>query len=161
MPLRIGFGSDSHRFDPSRPLVLGGVRIPQGPGLDGHSDADALTHAIIDAVLGGAALGDIGAHFPPDDPQWRDADSQDLLVRAVALLREHGYRVGNVDATVVAEAPRLAAYLPDMRARLARSLGMAPEAVSVKASTSEGMGALGRREGILAQAVVLLERQDE
>ena len=153
MDARIGFGSDSHRFDAARPLILGGVLIPDADGLDGHSDADVLTHAIIDALLGAAALGDIGAHFPPDDPQWANADSQDLLGRTVALLARHGYRVGNVDATVVAERPRLAPHIPAMRARLARSLGVDLGAVNVKASSAEGMGALGRGEGIAAQAV--------
>ena len=156
MDARIGFGSDSHRFDAARPLILGGVLVPDADGLHGHSDADVLTHAIIDALLGAAALGDIGAHFPPDDPQWTNADSQDLLGRTVALLARHGYRVGNVDATVVAERPHLAPHIPAMRARLARSLGVDPGAVSVKASSAEGMGALGRGEGIAAQAVAQL-----
>lgn len=153
MLTRVGFGSDSHRFDPQRPLVLGGVRLAESAGLAGHSDADVLTHAVIDALLGAAALGDIGAHFPPSDPQWAGADSQDLLRRTVALLARHGYRVGNVDATVVAERPRLAPHLPAMRAQLAQALAVSVDAVSVKATTAERMGALGRGEGVLAQAI--------
>lgn len=151
---RVGLGIDSHRFtDAARPLVLGGVTIPDEPGLDGHSDADVLTHALMDALLGAAALGDIGQHFPPGDPQWRDADSLGLLSRVVAKLGERGYRVGNVDAVVVAERPRLAPFLPAMRERLAAALGVAADAVSVKATTAEGMGAIGRAEGILVQAI--------
>ena len=150
---RIGIGSDSHRFDPARPLILGGVQIPESPGLAGHSDADVLTHAIIDALLGAAALGDIGHYFPPTDPQWAGADSQDLLRRTVALLAQRGYRVGNIDATVVAESPRLQPHLAAMRKRLAASLAVAPAAVNVKATGAEGMGALGRAEGLHAQAI--------
>ena len=153
MTERVGLGSDSHRFDPERPLILGGVTIPDAPGLDGHSDADALTHAIIDALLGAAALGDIGAHFPSSDPAWAGADSLDLLRRTVALLAERGYGVGNVDATIVTERPRLASYLPAMCQRLAACLAVPPGAVNVKAKSAEAMGALGRGEGVLAQAV--------
>ncbi len=151
---RVGIGSDSHRFQADRRLILGGVHIPDSPGLAGHSDADALTHAIIDALLGAAALGDMGHYFPPGDPQWAGADSQGLLTRSVALLLEHGYRVGNVDATVVAESPILRPYLSRMRERLAAALGVEAGAVSVKATTAEGMGALGRGEGMQAQAIV-------
>ncbi len=150
---RVGLGSDSHRVSPERPLILGGVRIDEGPGLEGYSDADVLTHAIIDALLGAAALGDIGQHFPAGAPQWKDADSQELLRHTVAMLSQGGYRVGNVDATVVAERPRLRPFVAQMRERLARSLGVPAEAVSVKATTAEGMGALGRAEGMQAQAV--------
>ena len=150
---RVGLGSDAHRFAPGCPLILGGVTIPNSDGLAGHSDADALAHAIIDALLGAAALGDIGTHFPPDDPQWAHADSLDLLRRTVASLRERGYRVGNLDATVVAERPMLRPFIAAMRERLAAALGVATDAVSVKATTAEGMGALGRAEGIQAQAI--------
>jgi 2-C-methyl-D-erythritol 2,4-cyclodiphosphate synthase len=154
---RIGLGSDSHRFSDGRALILGGVEIPGGPGLTGHSDADALTHAVIDALLGAAALGDIGTHFPSDDPQWADADSLELLRCSVAMLHTRGYRVGNLDATVVAERPKLRPYVATMRERLAGVLGIPTDAVSVKATTAEGMGALGRAEGIQAQAIVRIE----
>ena len=156
MDVRMGIGSDSHRFDAARPLILGGVRILDATGLAGHSDADALTHALIDALLGAAALGDIGLHFPPDDPQWADADSQEILARAVALLSERGYRVINVDATIVAERPKLQPHIPAMRERIAGTLAIAVSAVNIKAKTAEGMGALGRGEGIQAQAVAAI-----
>jgi 2-C-methyl-D-erythritol 2,4-cyclodiphosphate synthase len=155
--MRIGFGYDVHRYAPGRRLVLGGVALAAPVGLLGHSDADVLTHAIMDALLGAAALGDIGHHFPPADPRWRDADSLDLLARVVALLGEHGWRVGNVDATVVMERPRLAPHIPAMRARLAGALGVAAGAVSIKATTNEGMGFVGRGEGAAAYAVALIE----
>ena len=150
---RIGLGTDSHRVSAQRPLILGGVRIEEGPGLEGHSDADVLTHAIIDALLGAAALGDIGQHFPAGAPRWKDADSQDLLRYTVAMLAQQGYRVGNVDATVIAQRPRLRPFVTEMRERLAQALQVPTEAVSVKATTTEGMGALGRVEGMQAQAV--------
>lgn len=160
MNSRIGLGSDSHRFEAQRPLILGGVLIADAAGLAGHSDADALSHAIIDALLGAAALGDIGTHFPADDPRWADADSIDLLHRAVASLHERGYRVGNVDATVVAERPRLRPHIPAMRERLAAALQVATDAVSVKATTAEGMGAIGRAEGIQVQAIAMIHGPD-
>jgi len=148
---RIGVGYDSHRFADGRRLVLGGVEIDHDLGLDGHSDADVVTHAIIDAVLGAAGLGDLGTHFPPDDDRWRDADSIDLLRTAVAMIR--GYVV-NVDATAICEAPRLS----DHRAEMERLLGEAVGAtVSVKATTNESMGWIGRGEGIACIAVALLE----
>lgn len=150
---RVGIGVDLHRFDRERALVLGGVTIAEGPGLAGHSDADVLTHAIIDALLGAAAMGDIGQHFPSDEPEWAGADSQAMLVRVVALLLERGYRVGNVDATVIAERPKLAAQIPAMRQRLAKSLQVETNAVSVKATTADGLGAVGRGEGIEARAI--------
>ena len=153
MNTRIGIGVDSHRFEAARPFILGGVRISENDGLQGHSDADALTHAIIDALLGAAALGDIGMHFPSTDERWADADSQDLLTRTIDLLTQHGFRVGNVDATVVTERPRLAPHIAAMRAQLARTLKVAEEAVSVKATRPEGLGALGRGEGLMVQAV--------
>lgn len=155
--MRAGIGYDIHAFAPGRPLVLGGVRIPHEAGLAGHSDADALTHAIIDALLGAAALGDIGTHFPPDDPQYRDANSLDLLRAAVELVANAGYRVVNVDATVIAEAPKLTPHVEAMRSALAGALDVEVGAVSVKATTSDGLGALGRREGIAALAIALLD----
>lgn len=151
--LRTGIGIDSHRFESGRRLVLGGVEIRGHDGLGGHSDADALTHAIIDALLGAAGLGDIGQHFPPGDPQWAGADSVGLLRRAVDLLAALGARPQSVDATVIAERPRLRPHIEAMRARLAEALGLSAAAVNVKATTAEGMGALGRVEGIQAHAV--------
>jgi 2-C-methyl-D-erythritol 2,4-cyclodiphosphate synthase/2-C-methyl-D-erythritol 4-phosphate cytidylyltransferase len=154
--IRTGIGYDAHRFAPERRLVLGGVEIPHDQGLAGHSDADVLLHAIADAILGAAALGDIGQHFPPSDERFRDADSQELLRETVRLVREAGWTPANVDATIVAEAPRLAPHVPLMRERIAVCLGIAPEAVGVKATTNEGMGAIGRGEGIAALATVTL-----
>ena len=150
---RTGIGFDAHRFADGRRLVLGGVEITGERGLLGHSDADVLTHAVADALLGAVADGDIGAHFPDSDARWKDADSIELLRAVVDRLTKVGRRVGNVDVTVMAEAPRLAPHVPGMRARLAEAMGIAPAAVSVKATTVEGMGALGRGEGIAAMAV--------
>ncbi len=154
--MRIGIGYDSHRFAPARRLVLAGVEVPFSLGLAGHSDADAVAHAVTDALLGAAALGDIGTHFPPGDERWRDADSLDLLRRAVALLAAQGWAPGNVDVTVVCETPRLAPHIPAMRERLAGSLGLDVSAVSIKGKTNEMMGWIGRGEGIAAMAVALL-----
>lgn len=159
MEQRIGQGWDLHRLVAGRPLVLGGVTIPFDRGLDGHSDADVLTHAIIDALFGALADGDIGTHFPNTDPAWRGVSSLDLLGRALARVRGAGWRVVNVDATVIAERPKLAAHRDAMRAALARALGVGPLAVSIKAKTAEGLGAEGRGEAISAQAVVLLGRE--
>lgn len=153
---RAGIGYDIHRLVPGRRLVLGGVTIPFERGLEGYSDADVLLHALMDALLGAAALGDIGRHFPPGDPQYRDISSMVLLGRVAALLAEHGYIVGNVDATLVAEQPRLAPYIPEMRRCIAETLGISPERVSVKATTNEGLGALGAGEGIAAWAVATI-----
>ncbi|MEX1253802.1 MAG: 2-C-methyl-D-erythritol 2,4-cyclodiphosphate synthase [Dehalococcoidia bacterium] len=155
--MRSGIGYDIHPLTPGRPLVLGGVRIPHEQGLAGHSDADALSHAVIDALLGAAALGDIGTHFPSGDRQYRDANSLDLLRRAVELVTNAGYRVVNVDATVIAEAPKLAPHIGAMRAALAGALGVETSAVSVKATSSDGLGAIGRGEGIAALATALLD----
>ncbi len=155
--MRAGIGYDSHRFADGRRLVLGGVEIPHEQGLTGHSDADAVSHAVTDALLGAAALGDIGAHFPPDDEQWRDADSIDLLERAMTLVRAEGYRPVNVDVTVVCEAPRLRPYIGAMRERLADALDLDRDAVSVKATTNEGMGWIGRGEGIAALVVAVID----
>jgi 2-C-methyl-D-erythritol 2,4-cyclodiphosphate synthase len=155
--MRAGIGYDIHAFAPGRPLVLGGVHIDHEAGLAGHSDGDALTHAVIDALLGAAALGDIGTHFPPDDPRYRDANSLDLLRHAVELVANAGYRVVNVDATVIAEAPKLVPHVDAMRAALAGALGIETGAVSVKATTSDALGAIGRGEGIAALAIALLD----
>ena len=155
---RVGIGFDAHRFADGRRLVLGGVEIDHPRGLEGWSDADALLHAITDAVLGAAALGDIGTHFPPTDPAWRDADSRELLAASVTLAGREGWTVGNVDATVLAEAPRIAPHVASMRSAIAAALGVDLERVSVKATTSEGMGFVGREEGIAAIAVATLIR---
>ena len=156
--MRIGFGYDSHRFDEARPLVLGGVRIPDHPGLLGHSDGDAIAHAVIDALLGAAALGDIGRHFPPSESQWKDADSMELLARAVELIRESDLRVCNIDVTVITEQPEIARNAQEMATRLSEVLGTAPDAISVKGKTNEGMGWIGSGEGMAVHAVALLER---
>jgi 2-C-methyl-D-erythritol 2,4-cyclodiphosphate synthase len=157
MTMRIGQGLDIHPFsdDPHRPLRLGGVLIEGGRGLAGHSDADAVCHAVADAVLGAAGLGDLGRHFPDTDPDWAGADSVDLLTRVMALAREQGFACVNADCTVVAEAPRLAPHTDAMAAKLSSVLG-AP--VSVKATRAEGLGALGRAEGVACLAMVLLEQ---
>lgn len=158
MNFRIGIGYDVHAFGPGDHVVLGGVRIPHGQGLVAHSDGDVLIHALCDALLGALALGDIGRHFPPTEERWRGADSRGLLRAVVALLAERGWRAGNVDSVVVCERPKLAPHIEAMRAYLAADLGIAPDAVGVKATTSERLGFTGRGEGIAAQAVVLLER---
>ena len=155
--MRIGIGFDIHRLSEGRRLVLGGVEFEGQTGLAGHSDADVLTHALMDALLGAAGLGDIGQHFPDSDDRWRDASSIDLLADVVRKLRTGNYQVVNVDVTLVAERPRVADKTPEMRQRLAEVLGIQPESVSIKATTAEGLGALGREEGIAAWAVTLLE----
>jgi 2-C-methyl-D-erythritol 2,4-cyclodiphosphate synthase len=155
--MRIGVGYDSHRFAADRRMVLGGVDIEHDVGLAGHSDADAVAHAVTDALLGAAALGDIGTHFPPSEERWKDADSMALLGAALRLLEERNYQVVNVDATIVCEVPKLAPHAAAMRARLAATLGIAPAAVSVKAKTNEGMGWIGRGEGIAVVAVALID----
>ena len=157
--MRIGTGYDSHRFEDGRRLVLGGVAFPGERGLAGHSDADALIHAVIDALLGAAALGDIGSHFPDTDEKWRDADSAKLLEAVVAEIGAAGYRVGNVDATVICERPKLGPRITEMRARLAELLKVSPDAVSIKGKTNEKMGFIGRGEGLAVQAVALLEEK--
>jgi 2-C-methyl-D-erythritol 2,4-cyclodiphosphate synthase len=156
--MRVGLGYDSHRFAPLRRLVLGGVDIDHVEGLSGHSDADAVAHAVTDALLGAAALGDIGRHFPPTDEKWRDADSMELLRHAAQLAAERNYQVVNVDVTVICEAPKIGPYADAMCGRLADALGIAPTFVSVKGKTNEGMGWIGRGEGIAAMAVVLVDR---
>ena len=156
--LRVGHGYDVHRLTEGRALILGGVTVPFDRGLLGHSDADVLTHAVMDALLGAAALGDIGKLFPDSDATYAGADSIALLERVTALLREHGWQVGNVDATVVAQAPRLAPYIPEMRRRLAEAMGLDVDCVSVKATTEERLGFTGSGEGMAAHAVALIER---
>lgn len=156
--LRVGHGYDVHRLTEGRALILGGVTVPFDRGLLGHSDADVLTHAVMDALLGAAALGDIGKLFPDSDAAYAGADSIALLERVTALLREHGWQVGNVDATVVAQAPKLAPYIPDMRRRLAEAMGLDVDCVSVKATTEERLGFTGSGEGMAAHAVALIER---
>ena len=158
VPFRVGQGYDSHRLVEGRPLFLGGVEIPFELGLDGHSDADVLLHAITDAVLGAAALGDIGQHFPPSDPKWKGADSRMLLKAVVALAKEKGWTVVNCDATIVAERPKIGPHMPAIRASVAETLGVSEEVVNVKAKTNEKMDAVGRLEGMMAQAVVLMSR---
>ena len=156
--LRVGHGYDVHRLTEGRALILGGVTVPFVRGLLGHSDADVLTHAVMDALLGAAALGDIGKLFPDSDAAYAGADSIALLERVTALLREHGWQVGNVDATVVAQAPKLAPYIPEMRRRLAEAMGLDVDCVSVKATTEERLGFTGSGEGMAAHAVALIER---
>ena len=158
--MRTGIGFDTHRLVTGRKLILGGVAIPHETGLLGHSDADVLTHAIMDALLGAAADGDIGQHFPDTDPKWAGADSLALLRAVVARLAANGWRPVNVDATILAERPKLMPHIPAMRQRLAEALGIDASAVSVKATTVEGLGAIGRREGISALATALIERHE-
>lgn len=158
--MRVGTGYDSHRFDRQRRLVLGGVEIPGAPGLAGHSDGDAVAHAVTDALLGAAAEGDIGSHFPPGDPRWRDADSMDLLGRVVALLERRGLRVINVDVTVICESPRIGPHARKMRTRIGEVLGIATDAVSIKGKTNEGMGWIGAGEGIAVHAVALVGEEE-
>ena len=155
--LRVGHGYDVHRLVEGRALILGGVTVPFDRGLLGHSDADVLTHAVMDALLGAAALGDIGKLFPDSDAAYAGADSIALLRRVTALLREHGWQVGNVDATMVAQAPKLAPYIPEMRRRLAEAMGLDVDCVSVKATTEEKLGFTGSGEGMAAHAVALIE----
>lgn len=161
MNFRIGEGWDVHALVPGRALVIGGVRVPHTSGLLGHSDADVLLHAITDALLGAAGLGDIGSHFPDTDERFRGADSSVLLAEAARRVREKGYVIGNVDSTVVAQAPRLAPHIPAMREGIARTLGMAVDAVNVKAKTAERLGPEGQGLSMQARAVVLLVRSGE
>jgi 2-C-methyl-D-erythritol 2,4-cyclodiphosphate synthase len=158
MGSRAGIGYDSHRFEEGRRLVLGGVEVPAARGLAGHSDADALTHAVIDALLGAAGLGDIGQHFPDTDEHWRDADSLDLLSQVAVFLEEHGFSVAHVDTTVVCESPKLGGFRDEMRRTLASTMGVSARAVNVKFTTNEAMGWIGRGEGVAALAVATVER---
>lgn len=154
--MRIGFGYDSHRFDPSRPCILGGVRFPDSPGLSGFSDGDAVAHAVTDAIFGAAAMGDIGGHFPPGDERWRGADSMDLLRRAVTLVHEAGYVVSNVDITIICELPKIGPRATELRESLSESLEVDVGQVSVKGKTNERMGWEGSGEGLAVHAVALL-----
>ncbi|HEY4300500.1 MAG TPA: 2-C-methyl-D-erythritol 2,4-cyclodiphosphate synthase [Candidatus Didemnitutus sp.] len=156
MNVRIGHGYDIHRIVRGRRLVLGGVRFDTDFGLEGHSDADALTHAICDALLGAAGLADIGNHFPNHDAAWKDIDSQLLLQKVVEILRAHGWKPSNIDATLIAERPRITPRVPEMKAALAKSTGLDPDAIGVKATTNEGVGGIGRGDAIAAHAVVLI-----
>lgn len=158
MTLRIGHGYDVHQFAEGRDLVLGGMRVPSERGLLGHSDADVLAHALMDAILGAMRAGDIGQLFPDSDPAYEGADSMMLLARVAALARERGYRILDCDCTVGAQSPRLSPYREDMRARMAEALGVDVECVGVKATTTEGLGFVGREEGICAWAIALLEQ---
>ncbi len=154
--IRIGHGYDVHALEADRPLILGGVSIPHSRGLAGHSDADVQIHAVCDACLGAACLGDIGQHFPDTDPQYQDIDSRLLLQHVNKLLREHGWVVSNLDCTIIAQQPSLAPYLAAMQANLARDLGIEVTQINIKATTTEGLGFAGREEGIAAHAVVLI-----
>lgn len=154
--MRIGTGYDVHRLVPQRPLILGGVTIPHSVGLLGHSDADVLIHAIMDSLLGALALGDIGKHFPDTDPAYKNASSSKLLEHVGELCRQQGYAVGNIDTVIIAEQPKLAPYIEQMRENIARTLHVAVDRISVKATTTEGLGFCGTEEGIAAQATTLL-----
>jgi 2-C-methyl-D-erythritol 2,4-cyclodiphosphate synthase len=158
--LRIGQGYDVHRLVTGRPLVLGGIEVPSARGLEGHSDADVVLHALTDALLGAVGAGDIGRHFSDRDPANANRASGEFVCAAMACLRARGYQVANADITILAEEPRLAPYLEPMSQHIAQLLGVAPDAASVKATRGEGLGPIGRGEGIAAQAVVLVERQD-
>ena len=155
--MRIGFGYDSHRFEPGRRLVLGGVEFPEETGLKGHSDADVLIHAIIDALLGAAALGDIGSHFPDTNPRWKDADSSELLIQVVKEVHAAGYQIGNVDATVICERPKLRPKADEIRARLSHLLNLSPSQLSIQGKTNEKMDDVGAGVGIEVHAVALIE----
>ncbi len=156
---RIGFGYDSHRFDCERPLVLGGVQIPEGPGLLGHSDADAVLHALTDAILGAIAAGDIGELFPDTDPQWAGAESGQFVTAAVKIAGEQGYHVSNCDITIITEQPKLAPYKDAMRRNIAKLLELDASGVSIKAKTNEKMGFIGNGEGLAVTAVVLMNEK--
>ncbi len=156
MNIRIGNGYDIHQLVKDRPLILGGVNISHSLGLLGHSDADVLTHAIMDALLGALGMGDIGHYFPPSDPKWQGADSLVLLQKVTAMIESQGWQIGNIDSTLVAEQPKLKPHLKSMRSKLAQTLGVTIEQISIKATTNEKLDAVGREEGICAYAVVLL-----
>jgi 2-C-methyl-D-erythritol 2,4-cyclodiphosphate synthase len=154
--IRIGLGYDIHRLVSGRRMILGGVEIPFDLGLDGHSDADVVSHAIIDALLGAASLGDIGTHFPDDDPAYKDADSIELLKKTRVMVEEKGFAVGNIDVTIIAEEPKLAPYILKMKRKVAEAAGISPDDLSIKATTNEKMDAIGKGEGIAAISVALL-----
>jgi 2-C-methyl-D-erythritol 2,4-cyclodiphosphate synthase len=155
--VRVGTGYDSHRFDEARDLVLGGVHIPDHAGLSGHSDGDAVAHAVIDSILGAASAGDVGSHFPPSDARWKGADSMELLTIATHAVRVAGWRVSNVDVTVICESPKIRPHAAEMCERLGDAMGIAASQVSVKGKTNEGMGWIGAGEGIAVHAVALIE----
>ena len=159
--MRIGQGYDVHRLVAGRPLILGGVRIEWDKGLDGHSDADVLIHAICDALLGAAAMGDIGQHFPPSDDQYKNSDSRTFLKHIKKLLTNKGYRIQNIDSTIIAEQPRMSPHIHDMVANIAQDLGLEPQCVNVKATTTEGLGFTGQGQGIAATAIALLSSKDD
>ena len=154
--MRVGMGYDVHRLTEDRKLILGGVEIPWEKGLLGHSDADVLIHAVMDALLGAAALGDIGKHFPDSDPAYKGISSVLLLEHVVDLLKKHGYRIGNVDATVIAQKPKLASYIPQMKENMAKAMQISSSQLNIKATTEEGLGFTGKEEGIAAQAICLI-----
>ena len=159
--IRVGMGYDVHKLTEGRDLILGGVKIPHTMGLLGHSDADVLVHAIMDALLGAAALGDIGKHFPDTDPQYKGISSMKLLSHVGELLTQKGYTIGNIDATVIAQKPKMAPHIPQMRKNMADALGIPESKINIKATTEEGLGFTGRGEGIASQAICLLiEKQD-
>jgi 2-C-methyl-D-erythritol 2,4-cyclodiphosphate synthase len=159
--MRVGHGYDSHRFLAGRRLVLGGVEIPSDVGLAGHSDADAVAHAITDALLGAAGLGDIGTHFPPSESRWRDADSLALLASIVGLLEGHNFQVVNVDVTIVTEKPRIGPHSETMRVRVAEAVGISPQHVSIKGKSNEGLGWIGEGGGLAVHAVALIDRIED
>jgi 2-C-methyl-D-erythritol 2,4-cyclodiphosphate synthase len=156
---RVGIGFDAHRLVKGRPLIIGGVRIPYDLGLSGHSDADVLIHAIIDGILGALAMGDIGIHFPDDDPAYKDIDSAILLRKVMELVKKEGYRINNLDNTIVAEKPKMTTHIPGMKERLSSILEILPGQINIKATTTEGMGFCGRGEGISAISIVSLEKK--
>jgi len=156
--VRVGIGYDSHRFEPGRPLVLGGVRIPDHPGLKGHSDGDAVAHALCDAVLGAAALGDIGHHFPDSDPRWEGADSMALLAATIKLIEERNFQVVNADIAIVTESPRIAPWADAIAKRIAELVHTSRACISIKGKSNEGLGWIGRGEGLAVMAVTLLDR---
>ena len=157
-PFRVGLGYDSHRFESSRPLILGGITIPDHPGLAGHSDGDAVTHALIDAILGAVSLGNVGTHFPPTEERWKDADSTELLSNSVEVIDREGWMVVNVDLTVICESPQISLFAPEMKERLSDVLRVPVERISIKGKTNEGMGWIGESKGLAVHAVALLER---
>ncbi len=156
-PFRVGLGYDSHRFESGRPLILGGIKIPDHPGLAGHSDGDAITHALIDAILGAVSLGNVGTHFPPTEERWKDADSTELLSNSVEVIDREGWMVVNVDLTVICESPQISLFAPEMKERLSDVLQVPLERISIKGKTNEGMGWIGESKGLAVHAVALLE----
>ena len=158
MTIRVGHGYDVHRLVEGRKLMLGGVAIPFSKGLEGHSDADVLVHALCDALLGSLSLGDIGVHFPDTDPRYKDSDSLELLKQVAGMVKEKGFSIGNIDATIIAEQPKISGYLAQMKDTIAHTTGIDKGKVSIKATTTEGLGFAGRGEGIAAHAVVVVER---